>query len=135
MNTREFMTEVSTGTVSAEAIAFAEASITKMDAANTKRKAKGTKKSIENAPLVEKIVTEILTAEPKTATVVGEILGVSVQKASTLLRTAVANGSAVSADVKVPKKGMQKGYTLAVADETDGDIEVEVTLEEAEEVE
>ena len=66
-----------------------------------------------NAPLYEQIVNSILTSEPKTASDVASELGVSVQKASALLRGLVADGKAVSSDVKVAKKGTQKAYTLA----------------------
>ena len=40
-------------------------------------------------------------------------MGISVQKASALARLAVKDGRAVSEDVKVTGKGMQKGYKLA----------------------
>jgi hypothetical protein len=37
---------------------------------------------------------------------------ISTPKASALLRQIVANGDALVTDVKVPKKGKQKGYYL-----------------------
>jgi hypothetical protein len=40
-------------------------------------------------------------------------LEITVQKASALLRSIVANGQAASTDVKLPKKGTVKAYTLA----------------------
>ena len=50
--------------------------------------------------------------EPKTATEVAEVLEMNVQKASALLRMAVALERAVQAEVKLPKKGKVKVYSL-----------------------
>lgn len=113
MTKREFLTKVSAGEMNEELMAFAVAEIGKLDAANDKRKEKTSKKAEENQPLVDRIVTEILSETPVTATDVAGILEVSVQKASMLLRAAVAQEKAVSQDIKVPKKGNQKGYTKA----------------------
>ena len=84
-----------------------------MDAANEKRKEKTSKKAEENQPIIDRIVNEVLTAEPQTATDVAAVLEVSVQKASSLCRAAVAQGKAVQSEIKVPKKGNQKAYALA----------------------
>ena len=113
MTKREFLTKVSTGEMNDEVMEFAAAEIAKMDAANDKRKEKTSKKAEENQPLVDRIVNEILGDEPVTATDVAGILEVSVQKASQLCRAAVAQGMASSQDVKIPKKGNMKGYSLA----------------------
>lgn len=129
MTNREFMGEIVEGAViTAEMAEMAIKAIAAMDKENEKRREKASKTALANAPLVERIATEILTDAPQTATEVGAILGTSVQKASALLRTAVANGQAVATDVKVPKKGTQKGYTLVEADEADAD-EAEETIE------
>ncbi len=130
MTNREFMGEIVEGAViTAEMAEMAIKAIAAMDKENEKRREKASKTALANAPLVERIVTEILTDAPQTATEVGAILGTSVQKASALLRTAVANGQAEVTDVKVPKKGTQKGYTLAVVeDEAEAD-EAEETIE------
>ena len=109
MTKREFLTKVA-AIEDVELAEFAQAEIAKMDAANDKRKEKVSKKAEENQPLVDRIVSEILGDEPVTATDVAKVLEVSVQKASTLCRTAVAQGKATSQDVKIPKKGMQKAY-------------------------
>lgn len=91
----------------------ATARIEKMDAANEARKNKPSKKATENAPIMEQIVNEILTTEAKTASAVAEAAGISVQKASALLRQLVADGKATVADQKMPKKGTVKVYALA----------------------
>lgn len=113
MTKREFLIKVSAGEMTEELKEFAVAEIGKLDAANEKRKEKVSKKAEENQPLVERIVAEILGEEPVTATDVAGVLEVSVQKASMLCRAAVAQGKAISQDVKIPKKGNMKGYTKA----------------------
>ena len=112
MTKREFYVAISNGEMTDELMAMAAAEIEKMDAANEKRKEKTSKKAEENQPLIDRIVNEILTTEPQTATDVAAVLEVSVQKASSLCRAAVAQGKAVQSDVKVPKKGNQKAYAL-----------------------
>lgn len=113
MTKREFLNAIVTGTVNEEVIAKAEEMIAAMDNANAKRREQPSKRAVENAPLIEKIVTEILGTEVLTATQIGEVLGVSTQKASTLCRAAVKAGKAAQVDVKVKGKGIQKGYILA----------------------
>lgn len=113
MTNREFYNAIVNGNVNDEVIAQAQAALDKMDAANEKRRNTPSKKAIENQPILDTIVNEVLTSEPKTASDVAAEIEVSVQKASALLRALVADGKAVATDVKVPKKGTQKAYTLA----------------------
>ena len=112
MTKREFLTKIATFE-DVELAEYAQGELEKMDAANEKRKGKASKKAEENQPLVDRIVNEILGTEPMTATDVAAVLEVSVQKASSLCRMAVAQGKAVQSEVKVPKKGNQKAYALA----------------------
>lgn len=114
MTNREFLTAIANGEINADVTAHAVASLEKMDAANLARKNKPSKKALENAPIIEQIVNEALGSEPMTAAQVAEVVGISVQKASALLRAIVADGRAVATDIKVPNKGTCKGYTLAV---------------------
>ena len=113
MTKREFLTKIAAGEMNDELMEFAVAEIGKLDATNEKRKEKVSKKAEENQPLIDRIVNEILGDEPVTATDVAGVLKVSVQKASNLCRTAVAQGKAIQTDVKIPKKGNMKGYTKA----------------------
>ena len=118
MTKREFYTAVIGGTITDEHVAFAQAELTKMDEALEKRKLKNaggeSKKAKENAPVLEAI-TNALTCEVQLAPDIAAAVGVSTQKASALLRQLVASGVAVQTEVKVPKKGVMKGYTLAPA--------------------
>lgn len=111
MTNREFLTNIANGTITDAEKAFAEERLAKIDATNEARKNKPSKKATENAPLMDQIANEVLSAEAVTAATVAEALGVSVQKASHLLRALVADGRAVVTDVKVPKKGTQKAYS------------------------
>lgn len=103
-------------TITNEMREYAERQLMQMDATNEKRKEKAAIKAKEKEPRIRQ-VADMLTAEPKTATVIAaeltELEGaeVKVQAASALLRQAVAKGWACVQDVKVPKKGTQKGYT------------------------
>ena len=114
MTNREFLTAIANMENVAEDIkAYAEERLTKLDATNEARKNKPSKKSVENAPILEQIANEILTTEAQTAATVAEAAGITVQKASALLRQLVADGKATVADAKMPKKGTVKVYALA----------------------
>lgn len=86
---------------------FAKAEIEKMDARNADRKTKPSKKSVENEPIKAKIA-EVLTDTPQTASEIAAKVEISVQKASALLRQMECKVT----EVKVPKKGTQKAYSL-----------------------
>ena len=111
MTKRDFYVFVSEGTINDEVIEKANELIEKMDAENEKRKNRVSKKALENEPIKETILG-VLGDEPKTATVIGEEVSISTQKASALLRQLVEAGSVAKTDIKVTGKGVQKGYTL-----------------------
>ena len=123
MTNREFYTAIAANeTLTEEIRNHATELIAKLDATAEKRKgkvsAKDQAKRYENAALATQIAETILGAEAKTATDVAtaltEILGeeVKVQKASYLCRLAVDLGLATQTEVKIPKKGQQKAYTV-----------------------
>ena len=117
MTNREFLTAIANlETASEELKAEAVARIEKLDATNEARKNKPSKKATENAPILEQIATEILTVEAQTASAIAEAAGISVQKASALLRQLVADGKATVTEVKIPKKGVQKAYSAVTAE-------------------
>lgn len=115
MTNREFYTNIANGTITDAEIAHAASALEKMDAANEARKNKPSKTALENAPIIEAL-TNALTADPQTAADLGAAVGISTQKASSLLRQIVASGVAVASDISVPKKGKCKGYSLAPTD-------------------
>lgn len=116
MTLREFYTAISTADIADELKDYAKTQIEKLDAANEKKRNKPSKKQSENAPVIEAI-KGALTNEFKTASVIAAEIGISVQKASGLLRGLVASGEVVSKDVNVPKKGPAKAYAVAAAEE------------------
>lgn len=120
----ELMKAIVEGAVVTAEMAEKAAEIIAADAAaKEKRKGKVSAKDLEkraaNEEVARHIATNILTAEAKTATDVAEILTaetgeeVKVQKASYLLRLAVKMGLANETEVKIPKKGAQKAYSIA----------------------
>ena len=125
MTNREFNTAITAenATITEELIEHAQAQLAKLDATAEKRKGKVSKAEQEkrdaNAQLAKLVAETILTTEAKTATDVAAILSenlgeeVKVQKASYLLRLAVELGLANATEVKIPKKGTQKAYTIA----------------------
>lgn len=115
MSKREFLEAIvglsAEGKINAELGDFAGEEIKKMDETLAKRREKVSEKDKENAALRQKIWKDILKVdEAVTATVVGEMMEISTQKASAQLRKMVDEGLATQVDVKIPKKGIQKGY-------------------------
>lgn len=113
MTNREFYTAIITAEVSDELTAFAQDAIAKLNARNEKRSSKPSKASIVNAPIKAAIIEFIGDRENVTAADVAVGVDITVQKASALLRQLVADEKVTVTEVKVPKKGKCKGYTLA----------------------
>ena len=111
MTRREFLTKVA-AMEDVELSEFAQNELEKMDTANEKRKEKVSKKAEENQPLIDHIVSEILTAEPMLTCDVAAAMELTTPKTSALCRAAVAQGKAIQHDVKVKGKGTQKAYSL-----------------------
>lgn len=109
MTKREFYTAVIAKVEDAELKLFAEQEIEKMDARNAKRAHTPSKTAIANEPIKAKIV-EVLTDSPQSASEIAEKVGITVQKASALLRQ--IEGIEVS-EIKVKGKGKVKGYAVA----------------------
>ena len=101
---------ISIPNVDEEAKEFAKNCITALDARNAKRKSVPTKTQKENAELLPNIVEYVRTTDGVVASAVAEKFEISTQKASALLRQAVANGSLTVSDKKIAKKGIVKQY-------------------------
>ena len=123
MTNREFYTNIANGNVTEAEKEFALAAIAKMDETNEKRKnkvsPKEAEKQAEMAALRESIFA-VITNDPQTEADIAAQVGVTGAKARAQLRKLVAEGKVVSADIKVPKKGTCKGYSLAPV-ETDAE--------------
>ena len=121
MTNREFFTNIANGTITETEKEFALSAIAKLDATNEKRKnktsPKDAEKQAEMAALRESIFA-VITNDPQTEGDIAAQVGVTGAKARAQLRKLVDEGKVVSADIKVPKKGTCKGYSLAPAGET-----------------
>ena len=115
MTKREFYVAIANGKMNDEVKAVATEYIAKMDEANEKRKNTLSKKQEENEAIKAEIM-EHLDTEAKTATTIGELMGISTQKASALLRQLVNDGKATATEVKITGKGKQKAYTKNFAE-------------------
>ena len=114
MTRREFFEAVIANIENAELKAFAEAEIVKMNERNAKRANTPSKTAIANEPIKAKIVDYLKGCEERvTASEIGEHVEISTQKASALCRQLVADEVLTVEEVKVPKKGKQKGYAVA----------------------
>ena len=118
MTKREFLNEViavidGTSEVNVlELKEFAKAEIVKLDERNANRSSKPTKVQIENEPIKEKILEVLSTGERMVASAIAEKVEISTQKASALCRQLVESQKLKVEEVKIPKKGKQKAYSI-----------------------
>lgn len=122
MTKREFYAQVAAGAMNDEMMAYAAEALVKMDETLEKRKGKVSEKvqaqRDANAAMAAHVAHDILGTEAMTATDVAAALTaelgeeVKVQRASYLCRKAVELGLATATEVKIPKKGVQKAYTV-----------------------
>ena len=113
MTTREFYTIVAASDLADDVKAFATAAIEKLDNRNANRSAKPTKAQLENAPIKQALLEYLTTnAGQFTEGDLGAALGVTHNKAGALARQLVAEGKVTSAEVKFPKVGKRKVYSI-----------------------
>ena len=118
MTKREFLNEVLTdidGNSEVNVLElkeFAKAEIVKLDERNANRSSKPTKTQIENEQIKEKILEVLSTGEKMVASAIAEKVEISTQKASALCRQLVESGKLSVEEVKIPKKGKQKAYSI-----------------------
>ena len=118
MTKREFLNEVIAvidGTSEVDVLElkeFAKAEIVKLDERNANRSAKPTKTQIENKSIKEKILEVLSTEERMVASAIAEKVEISTQKASALCRQLVESNKLKVEEVKIPRKGKQKAYSI-----------------------
>ncbi|MBQ0125430.1 MAG: hypothetical protein KBS59_03795 [Clostridiales bacterium] len=113
MTNREFFTAIaSNSTLSAELVEFATEAIAKLDKRNETRSSKPSKTAIANEPIKASILEFIGDKKDVLSADIAVALDISVNKASSLCVQMVKDGVLTSSDVKVPKKGKCKGYSL-----------------------
>lgn len=130
MTKREFFVNAAAGEMTEEMKTFAAEQLVKMDETLAKRKGKVSEreqaKRDANEALARRVVAEILGAEAKTATDIAaemnalmpEVLEkpANAQKASAVMKKAMELDLVVQSEVKIPKKGTQKAYTVKVTE-------------------
>ena len=113
MTTREFLNTVITSAINDEMTEKAQALLIALDKKNEQRKSKPSKVAVANEPIKASIVAFITANGQKVSSEIAEGLNISTQKASALCRQLVEDGVLKSEEVKVPKKGKVKAYTIA----------------------
>ena len=123
MTNREFFVNVSKNIVGEAEIAHALEQIAKLDATNAKRAEQQSAKSKANEPLkiaILNLLTEnggmtspdIADALNKQGVTTADGEEVSTSKASSMCRQMVEEGRLTVTEIKIPKKGKRKQYTV-----------------------
>lgn len=123
MTNREFFVNVSKNIVGEAEIAHALEQIAKLDATNAKRAEQQSAKSKANGPLkiaILNLLTEnggmtspdIADALNKQGVTTADGEEVSTSKASSMCRQMVEDGRLTVTEIKIPKKGKMKQYTV-----------------------
>ena len=131
MTNREFYTTIVETVANEELVEHAKAQLAKLDATAEKRKGKVSKADQEkrdaNEAMALYVVQNFITAEAKTASDIAELINADAtlvaqlekpatsQKATALMKIAMAKGLVSQIDVKIPKKGSVKAYTAVEA--------------------
>ena len=113
MTQREFLTKVIATSTDAEIVAKAHELIGGLDKKNAQRASKPSKTQIENEPIKVSILEFLAGGKVQTAPEIAVAVGISTQKASALAKQLVEVGKVVQSEIKVPKKGKMKAYSLA----------------------
>lgn len=112
MTNREFLEIVKNANLGEEITEHAERELTKLDERNAKRANTQSKTQKENEVVKTSILELFGENDTKVASEVATALEISTQKASSLLRQLVESGNLKVEDIKVPKKGKVKSYSL-----------------------
>ena len=128
MTNREFFTTIVETVANEELVEHAKAQLAKLDATAEKRKGKVSKADQEkrdaNEAMALYVVENFISAEAKTASDIAELINADAtlaaqlekpatsQKATALMKIAMAKELVSQIDVKIPKKGSVKAYIL-----------------------
>ena len=122
MTQREFLNKVIEANVNDELTAYATSALDKLNERNAKRKTSMTPSQKANAEIMPKITDFVREQEGAVlASTVAEHFDFSTQKASGLLNLLVKDGTLTATEVKVPKKGKRKAYTVTTANTEDAE--------------
>lgn len=114
MTMREFFEQVIKAEISAELTEKAQSEIAKLDARNSTKANRVTEKDLENEKIRNQIV-EILEKEtlPITSRELADRLEISIQRTTSLCTILEKNGRITASEVKIPKVGKRKAYSIA----------------------
>lgn len=117
MTNREFFTAIaSNANLPAELIEFANDAKAKLDKRNASRSSKPSKVALANAPIKSAILAFIGEHPTAVASDIAIACDITTQKASALCVQMVKEGTLIASEIKVPKKGKVKAYSLAEGD-------------------
>ena len=123
MTNREFYTAIMNGTMTDEVKDHAMGALFKMDERNQKRSSKPSKTQLENEPVKTAIIDYLTIHGGAVAADIAAEVDITTQKASALCRQLVESGSLTVEEVKIPKKGKCKKYSIAPTAEDESDSE------------
>ncbi len=113
MTNREFYVAVINGELNDEIVAKAHEEIAKLDKRNASRKGKSSKRTLENVAVKNAIVEYLKGVEDrKSATEIGENVGISMNKASSLCVQLRKEGVVDAEVIKNAKGNKVKGYAI-----------------------
>ena len=113
MTQREFFEKVIATSTEAEVVEKAKELVEALNKKNAQRASKLSKTQIENEAIKAEILEYLAGGKVQTAPEIGAGIGISTQKASALAKQLVECGKVVQSEIKVPKKGKLKAYSLA----------------------
>lgn len=113
MTNRELYTAIINANLSDEITEKAQSLLTQLDARNEKRASTPSRTALANEP-IKTAILDLYSDEVKTLTAseVSAHLEITTQKASALLRQLVESGRLTAEEVKIPKRGKVKAYSL-----------------------
>ena len=123
MTNREFYTAIMNGTMTDEVKSHAAEAITKLDERNQKRSSKPSKTQLENESVKTAIIGYLTVHGGAVAADIAAEVDITTQKASALCRQLVESGSLTVEEVKIPKKGKCKKYSVVTSGEDEQDSE------------
>ena len=113
MTNREFFNAIIEAEINEELTAHAKAQIEKLDARNATRSSKPSKAQLENEGIKQDILKTLEENGSMFANEIAKTLDISTNKASALCKQLKDTGKVEVNEVKVPKKGKCRQYSLA----------------------
>lgn len=123
MTQREFLEQViATSGVAEEVKTYAETKIESLNAKNTNRSSKPTKKQLENEPIKTKILEYLETHSQVIGTDLAAAINENKSRVISLCTILAKEGKIVKREISIPSVGKRMSYTLAatITENTEG---------------